>query len=169
MTALIGTDFTAVTMATATNTTPVQGGGKGFTVGTRAKAHNGKEYVFVQANSAVAQYDVVTVASDTGVAAGLSTTTATTAETIGVAQFALASGDYGWVQIYGASRTKVLGACAKSINLWTTATAGSLDDATASTYLVMGVQLLSTNPSATATALTAFLSYPQVLKRAGTA
>jgi hypothetical protein len=29
--------------------------------------------------------------------------------------------------------------------------------------------LLSTNPSATATALTAFLSYPQVLKRAGTA
>ncbi len=169
MTTLIGTNFGAVSYATATNTTPVLGGGKGFSVGTRASDYNGKEYVFVQSASAIAAFDMVTVASDTGIAAGLSTTTATTSETIGVAQYALASGDYGWVQIYGSARTKVLGLCAKSINLWTTATAGSLDDATASTYMVMGVQLLSTNPSSTATALTAFLSYPQVLKRAGTA
>jgi hypothetical protein len=37
-----------------------------------------------------------------------------------------------------------------------------LDDATASNYEVRGVQILSTNPSATATAMSAFISWPKV-------
>src|SRR5689334_19488559 len=101
---LIGTMFSGVSYATATNTTPALGGGKGFTVGARAAGPNGKEYVFCQTNSAVAQYDVVIIPADAAfVAAGVTTTNAPTANMLGVAQFAMASGDYGWVQIYGNS------------------------------------------------------------------
>lgn len=165
---LIGTNFGAVTFTTATNTTPVLGGGKGFSVGARATDYNGKEYVFVQANSAIAAFDVVTIPSDTFVAADFSTTVAAASEMIGVAQYALASGDYGWVQIYGACKVKVLGLCAKAVTLYSTTTGGTLDDATASNYEVRGIQILSTNPSSTATAMSAFISWPKVRILPGT-
>ncbi len=167
---LIGTQFTAVSYATATNTTPALGGGKGFTVGARAAGPNGKEYVFCQSASAIAQYDIVSVPTDASyVAAGLTTTNAPTTQVVGVAQFAMASGDYGWVQIYGNTRVAVLGSCVKNIALWTTATAGAVDDATASNYLVQGLTLLSTNPTASATNMEGFISYPTILDRAGMA
>ncbi len=170
MTTLIGTNFGAATFATATNTTPVLGGGKGFSIGMRTRDDStGKEYVFVQANSAVAKGDVVHVPSDTFVAAGLTTALSAASEGIGVANFAFTSGDYGWVQIYGATGVKVLGLCAKSVLLYSTTTAGSLDDATASNYQITGIQILSTNPSSTATVMSAFLAYPKVLIRPGTA
>ena len=169
MPTLIGTNLTAVSFATATSTLPVRGGGKGFSVGTRHEDYNGKEYIFVQANSAIAAYDVVTIPSDTFVAAEFSTTVANASEILGVPSYALASGDYGWVQIYGATKVKVLGLAAKTSLLYSTTTGGSLDDATASNYQVTGIQILSTNPSSTATAMSAFISWPSVLKRAGTA
>lgn len=165
---LIGVN-TSFTYATATNTTPVLGGGKGFTVGTRTQTQDGKEFIFVQSATSIAAGDVVAVASDTGIAAGLTTATSAASEAIGVAKAALASGDYGWVQIYGAVGVKVLGSCAKSVLLYSTTTAGSVDDATASNYQVTGIQLLSTNPSATATVMSAFIAYPKVLIRPGTA
>ena len=167
MATLIGVNTSAVTFATATNTTPVLGGGKGFSVGTRATDYNGKEYVFVQCNSAVAAYDMVHIPSDTFVAAGLTTALSAASEGLGIAQYALASGDYGWIQIYGACKLKTLGSCAKSVKLYSTTTAGSLDDATASNYEIFGVQLLSTNPSATASAMSAFISYAKVVIRPG--
>jgi hypothetical protein len=162
MTTLIGTNFGAVSFATATNTTPVLGGGKGFTIGTRATDYNGKEYVFCQANSAISAYNIVSIPSDTYVAVALQTSTSAASEIIGIPQYAMASGDYGWVQIYGACKLKVLGLCAKAVTLYSTATAGSLDDATASNYEVRGVQILSTNPSSTASAMSAFISWPKV-------
>ena len=166
MSVLIGAS-PLVTYATATNTTPVLGGGKGFTVGARMAARNGKEYVFAQSATSIAVGDVVAIASDTGIAAGLTTATSAASETIGVAQVALASGDYGWVQIYGACGVKVLGSAVKAVPLFSTVTAGSLDDATASNYLVSGIQILSTNPSATATVMSAFIAYPKVRIMAG--
>lgn len=169
MTTLIGTTLNGSTFATATSTLPVQGGGKGFSVGTRHKDYNGKEYVFIQAGKDSSAYDVVSIPSDTFVTDKFSTTIAAASEMIGVAQYALTSGDYGWVQIYGACKVKALGSCAKSVLLYSTTTGGSLDDATGSNYQVSGVQLLSTNPSATASAMSAFISYPKVLIRPGTA
>ena len=162
MTTLIGTNFTASTFATATNTTPVLGGGKGFSVGTRANDYNGKEYVFTQAGKDHAAFEVLSIPSDTFVSDKFSTTIAAASEIIGVTQFAMTSGEYGWVQIYGACKVKTLGSCAKAVTLYSTTTGGSLDDATASNYQVTGIQLLSTNPSATASAMSAFISYPKV-------
>jgi hypothetical protein len=170
MATLIGYNLSAVTYATATNTTPVLGGGKGFSVGARVNTPDGKEWVFVHADSAVAQYDVVGVPHDGSfVAASFSTTTAPTGQEIGVAAFALASGDYGWVQVKGDCRINVLGSCVKNIILWSTSTAGALDDATASNYAVLGLQILSTNPTASATNMEGFINYPTVLLRPGTA
>lgn len=165
---LIGYNVGAV-IATSTNTVPVAGGGKGFTVGSRLTTHNGKEYVYAQCNTAVGVGAVVGIASDTGVATGLVTSGAGGVERLGVAPVAFASGDYGWMQIDGACTVKVLGSAVKNIALFTTSTAGALDDATASNFRVDGLVLLSTNPSATATTLPAFISYPRVLGRAGPA
>lgn len=168
MPTLIGPNFTAVAYATATNTTPVQGGGRGFTVGTRVTdGSTGKEYVFVQANSAVAAYDFVHIPSDTFVIAGLTTALSAASDALGVANCAFASGDYGWVQVYGATKIKTLGSCAKAVKLYSTTTAGSLDDATASNYEIFGATILSTNPSATASAMSAFISWPKVVIRPG--
>lgn len=169
MTTLIGTQFASVTYATATNTTPVLGGGKGFSVGTRATDYNGKEYVFAQSASAISQYAVVAIPSDTYIAAGLTTATSAASEIIGVAPVALASGEYGWIQLYGATKVNVAGSCAKSVLLYSTTNAGVVDDATASNYQVTGVQILSTNPSATATSMSAFIAWPKVLIRPGVA
>jgi hypothetical protein len=166
MATLIGVNLTAATYATATNSGPILGGGKSFTVGATAE-NAGKEYMFVQSNSAVAAYDMVHIPSDTFVAAGLTTALSAASQALGVAQFALASGEYGWVQTYGACKLKVLGACAKDVKLYSTTTAGSLDDATASNYEIFGVQILSTNPSATATAMSAFISWPRAIIRPG--
>lgn len=170
MTTLIGVNLSGATFATATNTTPVLGGGKGFTVGTRHTDYNGKEYIFVQSNSAVAAGDVVYINSSTGVAAGLTTATSAASEELAVSNVALASGEYGWVQVKGAvSKISCAGLAAKDVLLYSTTTAGRVDDATASNYQVTGIQLLSTNPSSTATTLPGFISYPKVLIRPGTA
>lgn len=168
MTTLIGTILTDVSYATATNTTPVLGGGKGFTVGTRLETYDGKNYVFVQANSAVSAFNIAALDSSNGVITALQTSTSAASEELCVPQYAFTSGDYGWVQVRGACKVKVLGLCAKAVTLYSTATAGSLDDATASNYEIRGVQILSTNPSSTATAMSAFISWPKVRILPGT-
>ncbi len=162
MTTLIGTTVSDVSYATATNTTPVLGGGKGFSVGNRHEGADGKNYVFVQANSAVAAFNIASLDSATGVITALQTSTSAASEELCVPQFTMASGDYGWAQVRGACKVKVLGLAAKSVTLYSTSTAGSLDDATGSNYEIRGVQILSTNPSSTATAMSAFISWPKV-------
>lgn len=162
--ALIGTKVDDVL-----TTANLQTSGKAFKLGSRVQTHDGKQYVWCKNLSSNAIYSVGTIDGSNYNFVGLTTTTAASAELIGVLQVAMASDEYGWVQVAGRTKVKVLGLCAKNINLWTTSTAGSLDDATASTYMVQGINLLSTNPSSTATALSAFLVNPQILKRAGTA
>lgn len=143
--------------------------GKAFKLGSRVQTYDGKEYVWCKNLSSNAIYSVGTIDGASWNFVGLTTTTAAAAETIGVLQVAMASDEYGWVQVRGRTKIRVAGLCAKNIILWTTATAGVVDDATASTYAINGINLLSTNPSSTATALSAFLVNPQILKRAGTA
>lgn len=161
---LIGTHFD-FTISTAN----MVNSGKGFTLGSIAAGQNGKIYKYVQSASAIAQYDVVHIPSDTNIAAGLTTALSAASEDLGVAPVAIASGEYGWVQVYGATKVSVAGSCAKSVSLYSTTTAGRLDDATASNYWVTGIQILSTNPSATATTMSAFVHWPKVKILAGLA
>ena len=142
--------------------------GKGFKLGQRVQVQ-GKEYIYAKNASSNAAWRMVNVNASTFAITGLTTALSAASEIIGVLPAAIASDEYGWVQIYGRGKLQVLGLAVKNIALFSTTTAGSLDDATASNFRIEGINLLSTNPSSTATALSAFIAYPAVLRRAGVA
>lgn len=103
--------------------------GKTFAPGNRVQDYNGKVYVYVKASSAIAQYDVVQYDETyTTTVAPVSTSNAKRGNKIGVAPVAIASGSYGWVQVYGPCTMNVKASCAANVRLDTTATAGSPDD-----------------------------------------
>jgi hypothetical protein len=106
--------------------------GKGFSLGDRVCSHDGKDFVFVQAGGAIAANDAVAIAEDYQ-AIALTTAAAEDGHKIGVAPVAFADDEYGWVQVRGVCELNVLGAYAADGILYTTATAGSLDDAAATT------------------------------------
>lgn len=117
------------------------------------------EFVFVQADGAIAQYAFVKI-SDDGQAAELTTTNAgSNALQVGVAQVAAADNEYLWVWVGGVSgggvdsgiKGKAAASYAADANLNTTATAGVADDA--ATTLIKNVVGLTTNTGAAAVEL----------------
>ena len=109
------------TMAMATD-------GRAFGVGDLYEDSSGNQWVFVKASASFGQYDVVTYDEtyNTTVAA-LSTSNDARGDKCGVAAVAFASGDYGWLQIYGPCTMNVKASCAANVRINTTTTAGSLD------------------------------------------
>jgi hypothetical protein len=91
----------------------------------------------------------------------LTTTNSANSKAIGFAQTSIASAYYGWVQLGGKPRVNVLIGCQPNVPLFTTATAGSLDDATVTAGLVAG--LVATTSAASASAPTCVAGYPHVL------
>jgi len=108
------------------------------------------EFVFVQANGAIGQYDFVHIDTD-GQAAKCTTTLAAQTSQVGVAQVAFADNEYGWVWIGGAQggglakgiKGNILTGYVAKNTLYTTATAGAADD-TATTKLIGVVGLAAT-------------------------
>jgi hypothetical protein len=105
-----------------------------FTLGTFATDNLGGVWEYVQANGAVAVYDAVKVDED-GQAAPITTTISGSEPTaVGIAQVALADNEYGFVFRGRGGGTgtgvkvNVLVSCAADVKLYTTATAGKLDD-----------------------------------------
>ena len=112
------------------------------------------EWMFVQADGAIAQYAFVKIADD-GQAAELTTTNAGSNNLqVGVAQVAAADDEYLWVWVGGIGgggvgtgiKGKAAASYAADANLNTTATAGVADDA--STTLIKNVVGLTTNTGA---------------------
>lgn len=124
--------------------------------GTKVDLSDGGTAVYVQAGSEIAQYNAVAVAVDYTVV-NLSTTTATegsgTGRQAGFAQTSIASGNYGWVQLSGRPVCKLAADCADRVALYTTGTAGTLDDAVVSIGEVLGVVSKTTISNATAVTL----------------
>jgi hypothetical protein len=77
---------------------------------------------------------------------------------IGCPQASIASAWYGWAMRQGVFVGRFSDDCADQVPLFTTATAGELDDATVSNCLVAGVYLNTT--ASLATALTCYASTP---------
>ena len=77
---------------------------------------------------------------------------------IGCPQASIASAWYGWVMRQGVFLGRFSDDCADQVPLFTTATAGELDDATVSNCLVAGIYLNTT--ASLATALTAYAGIP---------
>lgn len=135
--------------------------GVGFSLGDRFEAHNGKTYVFVQATSAIAANDTCTYDETyAGVVAPISTSNDAGGDRVGVAPAAIASGSYGWLQIYGPCTVRTAAAAAANTRLNTTATAGAVDDdGTAGSFAIEGMVLTAAAGSATTAA--AILDYPR--------
>jgi len=132
-----------------------------FDIGMQVRASNGADYVYARALSTVAAYDVVSILVD-GTVAPLTTVNASVGSAIGFAQTAIASASFGWVALRGPNLgIKVLADCAISVMLFTTATAGELDDATVTLGLVEGVMIQAAATS-NATASTAVCAYPHI-------
>lgn len=125
--------------------------------GTVVTATDGSIAMYVQATSTIAQYDfciIINTSSAAGASIGcvpVTTTNALTSQRLAVAQTAIASASYGWVYVSGNNlRGKCLIACQPAVPLYTTATAGSLDDAIVTAGYCLGVVAMSSATSASA-------------------
>ena len=137
---LLGVDFTATPDSAE------------FELGTRVFGSDGTEWVYVQANGAITQYYTVAI-DENYQAAHLTTALNTTGHQIGFAQVAFADNDYGWIAVRGSNiKATVKASCAADARLFTTTTAGVLDDASASAaarvYGVVAVTGAATNAAA---------------------
>lgn len=148
---------TSPTIGTSLTSTYASGTTPPMKVGTVVFATDGSEYMMVQATSTVAQYDacvIINTSSATGASIGVvpvTTTNALKSQRMAFAQTAITSGDYGWVALKGNNlRINSLIACQPAVPLFTTATAGSLDDTTVTAGYCLGVVLMSSATSASA-------------------
>ena len=110
-----------------------------FGLGDSATGKDGTKWMYVTASAAIAQYDVVGV-DENFAAAPLTKAMADDGWFIGFAQDAFASGASGFVACNGSNiQANVLANCAADAALYTTATAGSLDDESTNQTKISGV------------------------------
>ena len=124
--------------------------GREFALGDTAMGDDGSCWVYVEADEAIVQYDVVLIAEDFGVSAVDTTGSANAfGQSCGVAPVAFASGDYGWVQVAGKATANVLINASATSQLNSTGTDGFLDDdQTTGAENIDGIVLFSTATAA---------------------
>lgn len=144
--------------------------GPEFVVGTRAaqQDENGyKEYMYVLADEAITGAGYVCVV-DTDFSSEMADTTSTAGgagqgKPVGLAMAAIASGGYGWLQIYGPCSVRTLASAAANTQLTSSATPGAVDDATtAGLEVIDGLSVGTATGGAEATNTDGFAHYPVV-------
>lgn len=151
VTGLLGVDITATPDANDF----------GIALGTRTMHTDDQEYVHVLAGSAITQYQWVGIDENFN-AYPLTKAMADDGWSIGIAQVAFASGDYGWVAVRGHNLTaKVLGSCAADVALYTSGTAGSVDDTSASQTKIDGAVVVTANGTTAAANVEVLLTSPR--------
>jgi acetylglutamate kinase len=129
-------------------------------LGTRVLATDGGELVYVQANGAITQYDAVGI-DENYQAAALTTAMVDDGYMIGFAQIAFTDNYYGWVFVRGSNiNCRVADSCAADVALYTTSTAGVLDDAT-TTSRVDGVVCVAANANTTTSNVEVIATWPR--------
>lgn len=157
----IGIDLTATYLSASAASTvplPTRPGDVVFTT------NNGR-YIFVRAESTICTNmavilgfygDSATVIASAPIVRAVPLTTTNAApgtaysNQVGFAQTSIDSARYGWIQLEGLGNCNLLIACNPKVPLYTTATAGSLDDATVSAGYVLGIMALTSATSASA-------------------
>jgi hypothetical protein len=133
---LLGVDLTDT--PTALNNTAFEQ--QGHALGTVHVDHRGYRWMYVRAEGALAVGTVVAI-DELFDARPITKALADAGEKIGVSQVVAADEDFCWVLIYGIGQALVLSLCAADVALYTCATAGSLDDASASQTQIRGIVL----------------------------
>lgn len=152
----IGVDLTAIYASTSAGSTSLFPA----TPGERVNTSNNGVYIFARAESTVSQYDCVifsTYADSASATPILRATPITTTNAaamgyamVGFAQVAVTSAYYGWFAINGLVKVNLLIAAQPKVPLYTTSTAGSLDDATVSAGYIQGIVANTSATSASA-------------------
>lgn len=120
-----------------------------FQVGDTVRASDGQLLRYVKASAAITQYDAVGIDEDFQ-AAPLTKAMLDDGWFVGFAQVAFAQNDYGFVAIQGSNiRCRLKTACAADVALYSSGTAGVLDDASTSQTKVEGVVSVTTITAAT--------------------
>jgi len=102
--------------------------------------YDGKRWLFVSASTSLTSYQVAAVTSS-GYAVPVTTALGSSGiNKVGVAQNNISSGSWGWIQILGGCTLSVLSTCSSKVALFTSGTAGSLDDTT-STVKIAGIYI----------------------------
>lgn len=132
-----------------------------FDLGTVASGKDGQEWMFVEADGTIDQYDCVAI-DENNLAVAVTHALAAAGQVIGFSQLALADGEYAWVPLRGSNiSVNVAASCAKDVQLYTTANAGVLDDtATSTATLIRGVTLATVNGTASQASVEARTTYP---------
>lgn len=153
----IGVNLSGTKAATGTNLDQ----GAEFALGQRVTATDGSEWVYVQAGAAITQYSWVAIDENFQAVMGTKAL-ADAGHGVGFAQVAFADNDFGWVAVNapGNISVRVLAACAADVQLYTSGTAGALDDTSASQTLIRGVVIVATGVTATASVREAIAVYP---------
>ena len=119
-----------------------------FALGTTARGTDGTEFVFCQAGAAISTLTTepyVLAIDEDFQAVKVTKTLASAGHTIGVAPpVAIPDNEFFWAVTKGSNfNVKVAVSCAADVNLWTTATAGILDDTSGATHVaVLGIKLV---------------------------
>ena len=152
---IIGVDLTATPAGTGTSLNE----GNDFPLGQCVTTRDGGRYMFVHASGAVAQFDAVGI-SEAFETAPLTKAMADDGWIVGFAQVAFADNDFGWVALSGADiGCNLLISCASDVALYTSATAGSLDDESSANTGINGVVAVTTITAATSAEIIA--TYPR--------
>lgn len=152
----VGVDLTKLTAGTGASFNQ----GNEFALGTRVTATDGSNWVYVHAAAAIAQYDCVAI-DENFEATPMTKALADAGHGVGFAQVAFDDNDFGWVAVNapGNITVNVLASCAADVQLYTSGTAGALDDTSASQTLIRGVVLVAAATN-TASSREAIAVYP---------
>ena len=152
----IGINLAATTAGTTTD-----GAGAEFALGTRVTATDGSNWIYCQAGAAITQYSWVAIDENFQMVMGTKAL-ADAGHGVGFAQVAFSDNDFGWVAVNapGNINVRVLASCAADVQLYTSGTAGALDDTSASQTLIRGVVLVTaaTNTASTREAIAVYPS-----------
>lgn len=124
-------------------------------------------FMYVSAGEAITAAGYACVVDSAFVAEMLDTTSsapgAGAGRPVGAAQAAIASGGYGWIQVYGKGSLRTLASAALGTLLTSSATPGAVDDATtAGLEVIDGLSLGTATGGAEATNTDAFFNFPSV-------
>lgn len=127
-----------------------------FGLGECHTSHDGAVYEYGRANGAVTQYQICSVPEDRDCAPLTTTISGDKPQTVGIAMATLADNQYGWFAVgpfptSAAVKVSALASCAANVKVYTTATAGSVDDT--ATDLIEGLALDTANGGSTADVL----------------
>lgn len=159
----IGVDITATNILYTDATLPTVGpqANMDHVLGDCVSGQDGTEFQYCQSSGIITQYDWVGI-DENNQAASLTKAMADDGFKIGVAQVTTADNDGVWVATEGRNLNgNVLASCAADVALYTSATAGHLDDTSASQTKIDGVVAVAANATASATNVEVLLTFPR--------